>query len=215
MSNYFFCNFCQIQFTNETEFIQHWQQVHACEKHQSVNNQQNPVFNNAGSSIESQNIGVSMGPLALPATHTLSHVLEMKNSLLRQPKLNSARAPPELFPSFKNYFERNKQFERLGGSTEGLSKSVTLLQKLQHPTPIPPPTLPVSASGSSEKLGDDRVSLLETIAWLQIQRMKSAGPTEISPPAQPFYHCVICTMNFQDHSDFENHLIQYHWYNED
>ena len=82
MSNYFFCNFCQIQFTNETEFYKHWQLLHACEKGQSVNTQQNlvikdfPVFNIAGSSISSQIIGVPMGPLALPVTHTLSHDLE-------------------------------------------------------------------------------------------------------------------------------------------
>ena len=178
------------------------------------------VFNNADSSIRSQNIGVSMGPLALPATHTLSHDLETKNKLLNQSKLKSARAPPELFHSFETYFERNKKYERLGGSTEGLKKCVTLLQKLQpksenlcaNPTPIPPPTLSVSASGSSEKLGDNRDSLLKTIAWLQIQKLKSAGPILISPPAQPLYHCVICNMNFQDNSDFENHLIQYHWY---
>ena len=68
----------------------------------------------------------------------------------------------------------------------------------------------VSASGSSEKLGDNRESLLKTIAWLQ--KMTSAAPTPIAPPAQPLYRCVVCNMNFQDHSEFENHLVVVHRY---
>ena len=216
MSNNYFCNFCRIQFADETEFFSHWQLLHSCER---PNSQQNPVikdfsvFDNAGSSLRSQN-----------------NDLETKDELLRQSELRSAHAPPELFPSFQNYFYRNKQFERLGGSTEGLLKCVNMLQKLQPqpanscanptpiapptsialPTPIAPPTLSVSASGSSERLGDNRESLLETISWLQ--KMTSAPPTKIDPPAQPLYRCVFCNMNFQDQNDFENHLIVIHRY---
>ena len=205
MSNNYFCNFCRIQFADETEFFSHWQLLHSCEKSERPNSQQNPeikdfpVLDNAGSSLRSQN-----------------NDLETKNELLRQSKLRSAHAPPELFPSFENYFYRNKQFERLGGSTEGLLKCVTMLQKMQpksanscaNPTPIPPPTLTVSPSGSSERLGDNRESLLETITWLQ--KMTSAPPTKIAPRPQPLFHCVICIRNFQDQSEFENHLIVIH-----
>ena len=182
MSNIFFCNFCRIQFTNDTEFYKHWQLLHACEKGESPNFQQNPV-------------------IALPATHILSLDLETKNNLLR-----SARAPPELFHSFKFFCERNKKYELLGDNKESLLKSVTLLEKMQ--SPIAPPTLSVSASGISHKLGDNREGLLKTISWLQ--KMTSAPPTHIAPPA--LYHCVICDINLQDHSDFESHLIENHWF---
>jgi hypothetical protein len=221
MSNSFFCNFCRIQFADETGFHSHWQLNHDenkskvnCAKNQSPNTSQNPgitdcpVFDNDGRSLRrynGQNFGGPMGPMALPATHTLSQ---------------SATGISE----------------SLGENRQSLLKTITLLQKMQpnsanaHAplTPLTPPALstnfsnaiedqndhhdkmPASASGISQSLGGNRVSLLKTITLLK--KISKSAPTQIAPPAPPLYHCVICNIDLQDQSQFEIHLIACHWF---